>query len=145
MWGIFTFGGYMAIDNLAAASIKPSAIITTPAAVSAQDKSISEETVPVKRPKKDNTLAVSQNDEKLEQKLLETADALQTHFDVNNKKLNFSVHRESERMIVKVIDPESGETLQELPSEAVLKMVANIEKFTDNISSSSGMLFDEIV
>lgn len=135
----------MAIDNLPAASIKPSAIITTPAAVSAQDKSISEETVPVKRPKTENTSAVSQNDKKLEQKLLEATDALQTHFDVNNKKLNFSVHSESDRMIVKVIDPESGETLQELPSEAVLKMVANIEKFTDNISSSSGLLFDEIV
>lgn len=135
----------MAIDNLHAASIKPSAIITNPGTEMTQEKSISEATVPVKRPKIDNTSAVSQNDAKLEQKLLEATDALQTHFDVNNKKLNFSVHSESDRMIVKVIDPESGETLQELPSEAVLKMVANIEKFTDNISSSSGMLFDEIV
>ena len=81
----------------------------------------------------------------LEQKLLEAQDTLQAHFDVNNKKLNFSVHGDTGRMVVKVIDPESGEILKELPSEAVLKMAANIEKFQDNISASSGLLFDEMV
>ncbi|KXO14105.1 hypothetical protein AKG98_171 [Moritella sp. JT01] len=85
------------------------------------------------------------NDVNLEQKLLEAKDTLQAHFDVNNKKLNFSVHGDTGRMVVKVVDPESGEILKELPSEAVLKMVANIEQFQDNISASSGLLFDEMV
>ncbi|QUM79650.1 flagellar protein FlaG [Moritella sp. 5] len=85
------------------------------------------------------------NDINLEQKLLEAKDTLQANFDVNNKKLNFSVHGDTGRMVVKIVDPESGETLKELPSEAVLKMVANIEQFQDNISASSGLLFDEMV
>jgi len=85
------------------------------------------------------------NDINLEQKLLEAKDTLQAHFDVNSKKLNFSVHGDTGRMVVKIVDPESGETLKELPSEAVLKMVANIEQFQDNISASSGLLFDEMV
>ena len=81
----------------------------------------------------------------LEQNLHQAKDTLQTHFDVNNKKLNFSVHGDTGRLVVKVVDPESGEILKELPSEAVLKMVTNIEKFQDNISASSGLLFDEMV
>ena len=85
------------------------------------------------------------NDINLEQKLLEAKDTLQANFDANNKKLNFSVHGDTGRMIVKVVDPDSGEILKELPSEAVLKMAANIEKFQDNISASSGLLFDEMV
>lgn len=88
---------------------------------------------------------VYQNNDELERKLHEVTETLQTHFDVNNKKLNFSVHDDSGRMVVKVIDPESGETLKELPSEAVLKMVANIEKFQDDMSNSTGLLLDEIV
>lgn len=98
-----------------------------------------------KGPKKEINAAIYQNVEKLEQKLLEAKEALQTHFDVNNTKLNFSIHSESDRMVIRVIDPESGETLKELPTEAVLKMVANIEKFQENLSNQTGFLFDEIV
>ncbi len=89
--------------------------------------------------------SVYQNEKELDRNLQEATETLQTHFDVNNKKLNFSVHDDSGRMVVKVIDPESGETLKELPSEAVLKMVANIEKFQDDMSNSTGLLLDEIV
>lgn len=85
------------------------------------------------------------SDKELAQKLQDANKALQTHFDVNNKKLDFSIHDESGRMVVKVVDPESGDVLKELPSEAVLKMAANIEKFQENVSGSAGFLFDEIV
>ncbi len=88
---------------------------------------------------------ISGGEEELARKLLDAKEALQTHFDVNNKKLDFSIHDESGRMVVKVVDPESGDVLKELPSEAVLKMAANIEKFQENVSSSAGFLFDEIV
>ncbi|MFT5807030.1 MAG: flagellar protein FlaG [Moritella dasanensis] len=97
---------------------------------------------PVEKPLSEQKIA---NDIDLEQNLLEAKDTLQSHFDVNNKKLNFSVHGDTGRLVVKVVDPESGEILKELPSEAVLKMATNIEKFQDNISASSGLLFDEMV
>jgi len=101
-----------------------------------------ENTLPAENPLSEPEVA---NDINLEQKLLEAKDTLQAHFDVNNKKLNFSVHGDTGRLVVKVVDPESGEILKELPSEAVLKMAINIEKFQDNISARSGLLFDEMV
>ena len=85
------------------------------------------------------------NNEELEQNLHEATEMLQTHFDVNNKKLDFSVHGDSGRMIVKIIDPDSGEILKELPSEAVLKMADDIKQFQADIFSSSGLLLDEMV
>ena len=93
----------------------------------------------------ENIRSVYEKKEELEQNLHEAMQVLQTYFDVNNTKLNFSMHETSDRMVVKIIDPSSGEILKELPSEAVLKMAANIEKFQDNISKSSGLLFDEMV
>ena len=75
----------------------------------------------------------------------EATEILQTHFDVNNKKLDFSVHDDSGRMIVKIIDPDSGEILKELPSEAVLKMADDIKQFQEDIFSSTGLLLDEMV
>jgi len=101
-----------------------------------------ENALPVENPLSEPEVA---NDINLEQKLLEAKDTLQAHFDVNNKKLNFSVHGDTGRLVVKVVDPESGEILKELPSEAILKMAINIEKFQDNISARSGILFDEMV
>ena len=87
----------------------------------------------------------SRKDEELDQNLHEATEILQTHFDVNNKKLDFSVHGDSGRMIVKIIDPDSGEILKELPSEAVLKMADDIKQFQADIFSSSGLLLDEMV
>ncbi|QUM77590.1 flagellar protein FlaG [Moritella sp. 24] len=113
-------------------------VITNPAVLISQNEVPSSEEVHLSTPKLTDNID-------LEQKLLEAKDTLQAHFDVNNKKLNFSVHDDTGRMVVKVVDPDSGEILKELPSEAVLKMAANIEKFQDNISASSGLLFDEMV
>lgn len=113
-------------------------VITNPAVLISPSESPSPE-------KTHLPVAESTDDIDLEQKLLEARDTLQAHFDVNNKKLNFSVHDDTGRMLVKIVDPDSGEILKELPSEAVLKMAANIEKFQDNISAKSGLLFDEMV
>ncbi|MFT5880071.1 MAG: flagellar protein FlaG [Moritella sp.] len=126
------------------AVIKPSTT-TSPVLPTPVIEPTSEQSLRMEAAKTDENASVYQKDKELEQKLHEVTETLQTHFDVNNKKLNFSVHGDSGRMIVKVIDPESGETLKELPSEAVLKMVANIEKFQDDISNSTGLLLDEIV
>jgi flagellar protein FlaG len=124
--------------------VKPSTT-TSPVLPTPVIEPTSEQNLRMDAAKTDKNASIYQKDKELEQKLHEVTETLQTHFDVNNKKLNFSVHDDSGRMIVKVIDPESGETLKELPSEAVLKMVANIEKFQDDISNSTGLLLDELV
>ena len=100
---------------------------------------------PIKTTETDKKPESFRNNEELDQKLHEATEMLQTHFDVNNKKLDFSVHGDSGRMIVKIIDPDSGEILKELPSEAVLKMADDIKQFQADIFSSSGLLLDEMV
>ena len=105
----------------------------------------SELKLPNKTTEIDKKPATIRNNEVLDQKLHEATGILQTHFDVNNKKLDFSVHDDSGRMIVKIIDPDSGEILKELPSEAVLKMADDIKQFQEDIFSSSGLLLDEMV
>lgn len=85
------------------------------------------------------------NDEELVQNMQEATKILQTHFDVSNKKLDFSVHDDSGRMVVKIIDPDSGEILKELPSAEVLKMAVDIKRFQADIFSRSGLLLDEMV
>ena len=105
----------------------------------------SELKLPNKTTEIDKKPATIRNNEELDQKLHEATGILQTHFDVNNKKLDFSVHDDSGRMIVKIIDPDSGEILKELPSEAVLKMADDIKQFQEDIFSSSGLLLDEMV
>ncbi|MFT7680588.1 MAG: flagellar protein FlaG [Moritella dasanensis] len=113
-------------------------VITNPAVLISPVESALSKEIPLSEKKLENGID-------LEQKLLEAKDTLQAHFDVNDKKLNFSVHGDTGRLVVKVVDPESGEILKELPSEAILKMATNIEKFQDNVSASSGLLFDEMV
>lgn len=105
----------------------------------------SELKLPNKTTETDKKPATLRKDKELEQKLHEATEILQTHFDVNNKKLDFSVHDDSGRMIVKIIDPDSGEILKELPSEAVLKMADDIKQFQEDIFSSTGLLLDEMV
>jgi len=137
----------MSIDNIMdnnSTRLYPDPVVTTEPVITHPTVSILpvDKSLPEEKPSSEQKLEI---DIDLEQELLEAKDTLQANFDVNNKKLNFSVHGDTGRMVVKVVDPESGEILKELPSEAVLKMATNIEKFQDNISASSGLLFDEMV
>ena len=50
-------------------------------------------------------------------------------------RLKFSVHDATGRIIVKVINEDTGETIREVPSETILDMAANLDEFTGILSN----------
>lgn len=58
--------------------------------------------------------------------------------DLFNKGLQFQIHDETHRLIVRVIDRETEQVIREIPPERILDLVASIEAFL-------GLLFDERV
>jgi flagellar protein FlaG len=56
--------------------------------------------------------------------------------EFKHNKLEFTVHEETGRTIVKVVDQESGEVIKELPPEELLDLAAKLEEM-------SGVLFDK--
>lgn len=58
--------------------------------------------------------------------------------DLFNKRLQFRIHEQTDRLIVRVVDKETEEVIREIPPERILDLVASIEAFL-------GLLFDERV
>ena len=71
-------------------------------------------------------------------RLEDALDKLTRSADLFNKGLQFLIHEETERLIVRVIDKETQEVIREIPPERILDLVASIEAFL-------GLLFDERV
>ena len=57
-------------------------------------------------------------------------------------KLQFRVHKDSNRIFAKVLDPESGKVLREIPPEKVLDLVAQMEKV---MAEMSGKALDDYI
>ena len=55
-----------------------------------------------------------------------------------DKRLEFSVHEKSNRVIVKIIDQTNGEVLDEIPSKRLLDILSSI-------SDMAGLMFDKRV
>lgn len=54
---------------------------------------------------------------------------LNAAFKYVNERLEFSVHEETNRIMVKVYDKDTDEVLREIPPEQILDMVAEMQKF----------------
>ena len=74
----------------------------------------------------------SKQEEKLADKVLQLNDYAQNI----NREIQFSVHKETNQTIVKVVDTETEKVIRQLPSEEILKMAESLENF-------SGMLLKE--
>lgn len=66
------------------------------------------------------------------------ADKMNRLMGLFNKKLKFEIHEKSNRIVVKVIDQDSGEILSEIPPEKVIEMI-------DSVQESVGLLVDKKV
>lgn len=64
------------------------------------------------------------------------AEKLQEFVSSLNKGLQFSVHEESGRDVIKVIDRESEEVVRQYPSEEVLELVAKLSDAAGNFINS---------
>ena len=69
----------------------------------------------------------------LDREQLETmAQKLQEFVGSLNRGLEFSVHEDSGRDVIKVIDKNSGDTVRQYPSEEVLDLVASLSDAAGN-------------
>ena len=58
------------------------------------------------------------------------AQQLQDFVSSLDKSLQFSIHKDSGRDVIKVIDGITGETIRQIPSEEILNVVSNLSQAT---------------
>jgi uncharacterized FlaG/YvyC family protein len=62
------------------------------------------------------------------QELDRAVDKLNRTVEIFSKRFHFEIHEETKRVMVEVIDNETGEVLTEIPPEKVLDLVAQIQE-----------------
>ena len=71
-----------------------------------------------------------------EQKIIEGIEEASGKIEAQYKELKFSIHKDTKRIMVKVVDKETKEVLREIPPEKVLDIMAKVEK-------NAGLYIDE--
>lgn len=69
-------------------------------------------------------------------KLTDKVSKLNDYAQSVNREIQFSIHKETDQTVVKVIDSETEKVIRQMPSEQVLKIAESMENF-------SGMLLKE--
>jgi flagellar protein FlaG len=62
-------------------------------------------------------------------KVKETVDLANKEIKIFNTNLNFSIDKELNKVVVKVIDKETKEVVRQIPPEELLKMAKDFEKY----------------
>lgn len=86
-------------------------------------------------------LDAQNNVQTIEQRYNDTVaivEQLKKFTDVFSRKIEFSVNKDINRVIVKIIDPATNDTIKVIPSE-------EIQQIQKRIQDALGLLFDEIV
>lgn len=55
-----------------------------------------------------------------------------------NKRYEFSIHESSQRLTVRIVDQDSGEVIDEVPSKRMLELL-------ESFNEMAGLLFDKLV
>ncbi|OEF97876.1 hypothetical protein BHF68_13230 [Desulfuribacillus alkaliarsenatis] len=71
-----------------------------------------------------------------EDDLLKAIERANSSIDKNNARFEYSIHEDTKRIMVKVVDTVNDEVIKEIPAEEVLDLVAKIWEM-------SGILLDE--
>lgn len=87
------------------------------------------------KPKMDNPDLAAKVDLNKEE-LSASIEKLNKTLQIYNKHLKFSVHKESGRVMVQVINNDTGEVIREIPPKKILDMLAKIQEYV-------GLLVDE--
>ena len=73
-----------------------------------------------------------------EDELIQAVEQVNKSMDLINRSLKFQIHEETERLMVKVYDQDTGEVIKEIPPEEFLNMVAKLRE-------SFGIFIDQYV
>ncbi|NLM94165.1 MAG: flagellar protein FlaG [Firmicutes bacterium] len=92
-----------------------------------------------KTPTRNITPPPSEEQEEITRADLENAvEALHKVSMIFDRKLEFMIHEDTNRVIVKVINNETGEVIREIPPEKIVELVAKMNTYL-------GLLIDETV
>ncbi|OEH87030.1 hypothetical protein BHU72_00385 [Desulfuribacillus stibiiarsenatis] len=71
-----------------------------------------------------------------EEDLIKAIEKANESFKGKNARFEYSIHEETKKIMVKIVNPTNDEVIKEIPSEKILDMVAKIWEM-------SGLLVDE--
>ncbi|MCE2595598.1 flagellar protein FlaG [Motilimonas cestriensis] len=109
------------------------------------DSSVSASVTSTKRVEDTDKLKDHNNVEKVDK--VDVEDAISTvhkFIDSNKRGVSFSIDDSTEKMVIKVIDKNTNETVKQMPSEEFLKIAEKIKALETDFSSKIGMLIDGI-
>lgn len=78
-------------------------------------------------------------------KLMEAIETVTAFLQPQLRNVNFTHHENSGKTVVSIFDSESKELIKQFPSEKILDMADRIKGLQDEITSKTGMLFDDKV
>ena len=84
----------------------------------------------------ESRVEATKNLETIRTRLKEISASLNEDMGIRSKRLKFSVDETTNRMLVKVVDKDSGKVIRQIPSEAILKVAHNLDAL-------KGIIFDE--
>lgn len=64
----------------------------------------------------------------------------ETQVDLNsldNHKVNYQVNQETDELVIRIVDNESGEVVQQIPGEEFLRLTSRIAEFNQKILDES--------
>lgn len=77
----------------------------------------------------------NENDAASPQAVNDAVDRIQNFMESARRNLNFSIDKDTGRVVVKVLDGESGDVIRQIPSEDALKLAARL-------GDAGSLLFD---
>ena len=113
----------------------PSETKTTEIGTSTRE--ISESTAEVAANLSEQKTLSAESIEKIQERLQRTIEMLNVELELSETNLSFSVDKVSDRVLVAVVDENTGEMVRQVPAEAILKVAHNIEAL-------KGILFDDM-
>lgn len=111
--------------------------VVKPPQLTTSKQDISESTARVAADLSEQKSHSAQSIERLREQLERTIESLNVDLELSETNLNFRVDKVSDRVLVAVINEDTGETVRQVPAEAILKVAHNIEAL-------KGILFDDV-
>ena len=134
----------MSTSNIPSVSepVKPSRgaeapTVVKPPQLSTSKQEISESTARVAADLSEQKSHSAQSIEKLREQLEKTIESLNVDLELSETNLNFRVDKISDRVLVAVVNEDTGETVRQVPADAILKVAHNLEAL-------KGILFDDV-
>ena len=105
--------------------------------LSGSKRDISESTAEVAASLSEQKNLSAESIEKLRERLERTIESLNVDLKLSETNLSFAVDKISDRVLVSVVNKDTGETVRQVPAEAILNVSHNIEAL-------KGILFDDM-